>query len=384
MKHVETLKHVAEGHIPYMDASTPMKLDEEQSLVDTEFRVDHKEVPGSIQRVTQDGTPWMLGLLPEGWEWLAFAFSEQEQTNLTSAELEDMLSATDDVVRQAYSRMTLDGSHVWAEYTAAEVDFVIDRCGLERGQRVLDIGCGNGRHALELARRGFIVTGIDYAPGLIKNAKGAAFAEGLHLADFLREDARGYRSDQEFDAVLCLYDVIGSFAEEGENRKILKTVCENLRPGGKAVISVMNRALTESAAKHYFSLSNEPSRLLELQPSNTMETTGNVFDPDYYMIDTDSGVVYRKEQFSQGELLQAELLVRDRRYSEKEISEEINRVGLRVDSSRCVRLGHWDAALDATHKSAKEVLVLCSKPQDRGQGLLQKWAKLRSWFSRTE
>jgi len=50
-----------------------------------------------------------------------------------------------------------------------------------------------------------------------------------------------------------------------------------------------------------------------------MEKTGNIFDPDFYMIERNTNVVYRKEQFSEGTTLTAELIVRDRRYRQGEI-----------------------------------------------------------------
>ncbi len=54
--------------------------------------------------------------------------------------------------------------HIPEERTRKEVDFVLDRLELEPGARVLDVACGHGRHSLELARRGFVVTGIDLSP----------------------------------------------------------------------------------------------------------------------------------------------------------------------------------------------------------------------------
>jgi hypothetical protein len=93
-----------------------------------------------------------------------------------------------------------------------------------------------------------------------------------------------------------------------------------------------------------------------------MENTGNVFDPDYYMLDTDTQVVYRKEQFEQGSLLPTELIVRDRRYTPREICNLLSAVGLKIEWVRCVRAGDWETGLDPEHDHAKEILILCRKP----------------------
>lgn len=128
------------------------------------------------------------------------------------------------------------------------------------------------------------------------------------------------------------------------------------------MISVMNLDLTINRAIHSFKLSKEPNRLLELEPSATMESTGDVFDPRYYLVDEAEGIVYRKEQFKDGEELPVELLVRDRRYRRRDIEAMCMNAGLRVIWSRFVRAGHWDAELDRDDDHAKEILLLCEAP----------------------
>ena len=93
-----------------------------------------------------------------------------------------------------------------------------------------------------------------------------------------------------------------------------------------------------------------------------MERSGNVFNPDYYLIDGDTKIVYRKEQFQKGEELFEELLVRDRRYRKEEIVHMCIAAGLMVEWTRFVRAGHWDEPLDRESDRAKEILVMCRKP----------------------
>ena len=73
-----------------------------------------------------------------------------------------MLRTSDAVAKHAYSRMRLNASHAWAKYAATEVAFVIRECRLGAGYTVLDIGCGSGRHVLELGKNGIQATGVDY------------------------------------------------------------------------------------------------------------------------------------------------------------------------------------------------------------------------------
>ena len=102
-----------------------------------------------------------------------------------------------------------------------------------------------------------------------------------------------------------------------------------------------------------------------------MEKTGNVFDPEFYLIDRDTKIVYRKEQFTKGLGLPEEILVRDRRYTETQIREYCKGAGLDVVWSRAVRSGNWDAALPSDSAKAKEILVLCRRaPETMSQAEL--------------
>jgi hypothetical protein len=156
--------------------------------------------------------------------------------------------------------------------------------------------------------------------------------------------------------------VIGSHADGHSNVEILENLARHIKEGGYVFLSVMNMELTERLAKNWFSISANPDKLLSLPPSNIMESSGNVFNPDYYLIDKDKKIVYRKEQFHKGDELFEELLVRDRRYTKEEVIHMCTAVGLKVEWSRFVRAGHWDEPLDRESERAKEILVMCRKP----------------------
>lgn len=345
----------------YVSHLAETDLSAESSQINTDFDLDHSEVPQMLKLVQTKETKWKLGRLHPKWEWMAFTFRDQDQMQLTASEVEQMLAASDDVAQQAYSRMTLDSSHKWMRHTEKELDFIVQECGLQAGSSLLDVGCGSGRHTIAAARRGIAAVGVDFCIALIERAKAAATSARaldplFRVLDFRREGLA-----REFDCVLCLYDVIGSAAAPTSELQLMRNIRDHLKSGGHAVISVMNLAMTRKHAKHLFSLETEHNRLLELKPSNTMESSGDVFNPDFYMLDAAKGVVYRKEQFSAGRDLPAELIVRDRRYTKASITSLVGAVGLRVLLCRAVHAGGWDKDLMEDDDSAKEILVVCKK-----------------------
>jgi 2-polyprenyl-3-methyl-5-hydroxy-6-metoxy-1,4-benzoquinol methylase len=126
------------------------------------------------------------------------------------------------------------------ERTRKEIDFVLERLELEPGARVLDVACGHGRHSLELARRGFDVTGVDLSPRSIELAREAATREGLRAA-FLERDAREVDFDGEFDAAINIFtSAIGYFDDEADNQRVVDGARGALRRGGSLLVDTIN------------------------------------------------------------------------------------------------------------------------------------------------
>lgn len=115
--------------------------------------------------------------------------------------------------------------------TIQEVDFLVELMDLSANSYILDIGCGPGRHSLELARRGFRTVGVDISPEFIKYATQVASAESLN-AEFYAIDARELNFSQKFDGAICLCE--GAFGLAGNldnHRKVLRGIHRALKPG---------------------------------------------------------------------------------------------------------------------------------------------------------
>lgn len=129
--------------------------------------------------------------------------------------------------------------------TQGEVDFLIEHLQLTPEQRILDMGCGTGRHALELARRGYHVTGVDLSDGMLEQGRQIAQAEGLATVAFQQADATRYTTDTPFDRAYCVCEgalgLIGTVSDpQTHDLTIIRNLYNALKPGGRMLITVLN------------------------------------------------------------------------------------------------------------------------------------------------
>jgi cyclopropane fatty-acyl-phospholipid synthase-like methyltransferase len=128
--------------------------------------------------------------------------------------------------------------------TLKEIDFLVEELALPKGSRILDIGCGTGRHAIELAKHGYIVTGVDISSGMLAEAEGAAKDEGAEI-ELVNSNAEEYRSGPVFDAAICLCEGAFCLLEEGDDPHerdltILRNIFAALKPGAEFILTALN------------------------------------------------------------------------------------------------------------------------------------------------
>jgi len=154
--------------------------------------------------------------------------------------------------------------------TIGECDFIEKEINYNRKLKILDIGCGTGRHSLELTRRGYQLTGIDLSDSMLEKARVKALAQNLHI-DFQIHDARKLPFSEEFDLAIMLCEGAFPLMETDEmNYRILQSAARALKPNGKLIFTTLNGL---------FPLFHSVKDFLSLQAlEGNMTSSGNSFD----------------------------------------------------------------------------------------------------------
>ena len=122
--------------------------------------------------------------------------------------------------------------------TEQEVEFLLSLLDIPAGGRILDVGCGPGRHSVALARAGYAITGIDISGRFLEIAAEEARRSGV-AASFFEVDARQMPFDDEFDAVISICQ--GAFGLMGpDDGLVLRRLAEAAKPGGRVVVTAFS------------------------------------------------------------------------------------------------------------------------------------------------
>ncbi|MGA7871929.1 MAG: class I SAM-dependent methyltransferase [Candidatus Binatus sp.] len=131
--------------------------------------------------------------------------------------------------------------HMFTEERAEkESAFVASALDLKAGASVLDLCCGQGRHSVQLAKRGLRVTGLDLNPEYLELAKQAAKA-GKVTIETVAADMRNIPYEDKFDAIVNMYSSFGYLESEAEDLKVLESAAKALKAGGRILLDMLNR-----------------------------------------------------------------------------------------------------------------------------------------------
>jgi 2-polyprenyl-3-methyl-5-hydroxy-6-metoxy-1,4-benzoquinol methylase len=131
-------------------------------------------------------------------------------------------------------------SECYTQGTVGECNFIEKEINYDKSLRILDIGCGTGRHAIELTKRGYTVVGVDLSDSQLNRAREKASLHNLQIV-FQKHDARNLPFLYEFDLVIMLCEGGFTLMETDEmNYQILHNAANALKPKGKLIFTTLN------------------------------------------------------------------------------------------------------------------------------------------------
>ena len=226
-----------------------------------------------------------------------------------------------------------------AQQTLRETAFIEEALSSPPDGELLDIGCGYGRHAIELGQRGFRVTGLDLSLPLLIRAADEAQRRGLSV-NFVHADMREMTYDSQFAAAYCVLTSFGYFDEE-TNLRVASSICRALKPGGRFLVEAINRD---------YIVSDLPSRVWwEGDGCVVLEEV----DFDFH---TSRVLIRRSIVFADGRQVENEISIRA--YSLHELGRVLRRAGFQVVSVS----GSLTCKEPFLGAASRHVVILCERP----------------------
>jgi SAM-dependent methyltransferase len=228
-----------------------------------------------------------------------------------------------------------------ANQTLREVDFIESSLAIPKGAEVLDVGCGYGRHAIELVQRGLAVTGLDLSLPLLIRAADESQRRSVSV-NFMHADMREMTFDRQFAGAYCMLTSFGYFDEES-NLKVAEGIARALKPGGRLLLDVINRD---------YIVGDLPARVW-------WEGDGCVVLEEVdFNFNTNRVLTHRSVVFEDGQQMEQEISVRV--YSLHEIGKLLRQAGFRVIevSGSIPTRGHFFGA------NSRNLLILAERRAD--------------------
>jgi 2-polyprenyl-3-methyl-5-hydroxy-6-metoxy-1,4-benzoquinol methylase len=240
-------------------------------------------------------------------------------------------------------------NEAFTQGTVGECDFVEKEIRFDKEARILDIGCGTGRHAIELTQRGYTVVGIDLSESALKRAREKASALNLQIA-FQQYDARNLPFSEEFDLVIMLCEGAFPLMETDEmNFRILRNAANALKPRGKLIFTTLNGL---------FPLFHSVKEFLNSESENVTTAYGdNSFD---LMTFRDVSRIY----FEDDSGTRKELLCNERYYVPSEITWLLKTLNFENTDIFGAKLGAFSRS-DVLTTEDYEMLVIAEKRSDK-------------------
>lgn len=130
--------------------------------------------------------------------------------------------------------------------THLQVDFIVKQLHLPTGATVLDLGCGYGRLAVPLAKKGYRMICLDFSRALLSIARRTADEQDVPL-QCERGDMRSFRLPEQCDAVICMYSSFGYFLRESDHQRTIESIARVLKTNGLFLLDLRTFAGVEKS-----------------------------------------------------------------------------------------------------------------------------------------
>ncbi len=229
-----------------------------------------------------------------------------------------------------------------------EASFIRKIVPLRPTHNILDLGCGHGRHAIELSKANLKITGLDYSDYFLKIARKEAKKNNSSVT-FIKKDMRELADHNTYDVILSLYSAFGYFAHE-ENIDVLHRIFNALKPGGKFLIDVINAYEHVSYIKKY-GKKVRPG-VYKYVKKNTVDGY-NLIDTDLYYEDAQLDSYHRKWQKNGKSGYFHYYMIQ---YTLKQYKQMLEHVGFEIQNL----YGNYNES--TWSKGSWRTIILCHKP----------------------